>query len=536
MHGNQQQMLISALHDPSVFPHTSYDLQLIETHISWLILCGPYAYKIKKAQDLGFLNCTTLDSRKFYCEEELRLNSRLAPELYLEVVPITGTAIQPQLGGSEEAIEYAVKMQRFPFRTLLRDLIEENSLSAKHIDQLIVHVAEFHLKISAANEEVPFGEPNRVHAPALENFYQIRKCIEDPVNLEKIKYLQEWSDSEYQRRYQILAQRKQQGFVRECHGDMHLGNMVLIDDVPLIFDGVEFNPDLYWIDVMSEVAFLFMDLEHHGRRDYAFRFLNGYLELTGDYSGVQMLRYYLVYRATVRAKVATIRIDQHLESGSQSGSIAEFEHYLQLAVCYSRPQRPILLTTHGLSGSGKSTLSARLAEHLGVIRIRSDRERQRLLGKAERHGKAPDIEEGVYSSDATAQTYAVLEQFAAKTLEADYSVIIDATFLTRGQREPFKKLANRLGIPIRILYFQAEPAVLKQRVAARQDEGRDISEADLRVLAHQLDTYAGLDADEQYDTVVIDTQLPCSGREISALINQSLKNSGEPECYEQLCG
>lgn len=545
---NRQETLISALRNPSIFPHEDYDWQLIETHISWVILCGPYAYKIKKALDLGFLDCTTLDRRKFYCEEELRLNGRLAPDHYLQVVPITGTAFKPQLDGTAEVFEYAVKMKRFPQGGLLSEIVEDNRpgskhpgakhpgakhLETKHIDELIIQVAEFHQNIQVVTENMPFGDPDQVQAPALDNFDQIRERIDNPVHLEGIKVLQEWTEKEYQRCYSILEQRKQRGFVRECHGDMHLGNMVMIDDVPLIFDGVDFNPHLYMIDVMSEVAFLFMDLENHGRRDYAFRFLNGYLEITGDYSGLQILRYYLVYRATVRAKVATISIDQHLESDSAS-SLAEFEHYLQLAVNYSRLQAPVLLITHGLSGSGKSTLSALLAEHSGMIRIRSDRERQRLLGKGNRKGKAANVDEGVYSGSATEKTYAVLEQLAAKTLEAGYSVIIDATFLTRVQRELFKRLANRLGIPIRILFFQAESSVLKQRVAARQSEGRDISEADLRVLAHQLDNYVGLDVDEQCGTVVIDTQLSCSGQEMLELIKQSLKNSSEPESYEHL--
>lgn len=526
---NQQQALISALYNPSIFPSPNNDWQLIETHISWVILCGPYAYKIKKALNLGFLNCTTLASRKFYCEEELRLNSRLAPQYYLQVVSITGTPSEPQFEGQGDAFEYAVKMKRFPPNVLLSKMLEGSCLQAQHIDQLITQVAEFHQSIPASTVTMSLGDPARVHAPALENFDQIRERINDSFNVERIERLRAWTDKEYQRRYTVFEQRKQQGFVRECHGDMHLGNMVMIDDSPLIFDGIEFNPDLYWIDVMSEVAFLFMDLENHGRRDYAYRFLNGYLELTGDYSGLQVFRYYLTYRAIVRAKVATIRIEQQRESHSQSDSLNEFERYMQLAVTYSYSQYPILLITHGLSGSGKSTLSAPLAEPLGAIRIRSDRERQRLLGRGKQEGEASDIEGGTYSPTATAETYAVLESLAAKTLSAGYSVIIDATFLTRQQRDPFKQLANRFGIPMRILFFHAEPEVLKQRIGERQRGGLDISEADSAVLVHQIEGYTGLDVDEQCDTIMIDTELPCSGPEIVELIKESLNRSGPSE-------
>ncbi len=529
---DQQKMLITALHNPSIFPHVSNDWQLIETHISWVILCGDFAYKIKKALDLGFLDCTTLDSRKFYCEEEMRLNSRLAPELYLQVVPITGTSTQPQLGGTGPAFEYAVKMRRFPPAALLSELVDGGQLRAAHIDQLSAKISDFHLNISAATADMQFGEPQSVHAPARENFDQLRERVSNTIYLEWIERLQEWTEREYQRCNAILQQRKKLGFVRECHGDMHLGNMVMIDDMPLIFDGIEFNPDLYWIDVMSDVAFLFMDLEHHGRRDYAFRFLNGYLELTGDYAGLQVFRYYLVYRAIVRAKVASIRADQQQNGVAQSASVAELEQHLQLALNNSQPQQPVLLVTHGLSGSGKSTLSARLAESMGAIRIRSDRERQRVLGKGLRDAKATAIETGVYSRSATAHTYEALEQLAEIVLDAGYSAIIDATFLTREQRQPFKALATRLVVPIRILSFQAEAEVLKQRITARQSEGRDISEADLNVLAHQMGEYTGLDTDEECDVVLIDTQLSCSGQEMLDLINKSLDRSTESGRHE----
>ena len=287
---------------------------------------------------------------------------------------------------------------------------------------------------------------------------QIRERTDNPRHTQWIALLEDWAQAEYRRLSQRFAQRKQQGFVRECHGDMHLGNMAVIDDVPVIFDGVEFNPDLYWIDVMSEVAFLFMDLDDFGRRDYAFRFLNGYLEITGDYPGLQVLRYYLTYRATVRAKIASIRLTQNLERDLQYRSTSEFERYLQLALGYTQLQRPVLLITHGLSGSGKSTLSAPLAEELGAIRIRSDRERQRLFGKGKSHGDAATIDGGVYSSDATLQTYATLETLAKGVLESGYTAIIDATFLTRSQREPFRELAKRLSVPLRILYFHADAA------------------------------------------------------------------------------
>ena len=235
-----------------------------------------------------------------------------------------------------------------------------------------------------------------------------------------------------------------------------------------------------------------------------------------------MLRYYKAYRAAVRAKIASIRLSQELTEAEHGEALAHFERYLALAVGYTQPQHPILLITHGLSGSGKSTLSAPLAECMGAIRIRSDRERQRLFGRSSSSGKTTSIDTGIYASDASAQTYQKLAELAGVILAAGYPVIVDATFLEKSQRDQFHELAEGLSVPMRILHFHAEPEVLKQRVSARQSEGSDISEADLVVLEHQLDTYQPMAADEKRRTVFIDTEQSQSSERLQASITQTL--------------
>lgn len=520
MREENQGDLIRALQSPAVYPHDSDRLQLIETHISWVFLCGPYAYKIKKAINLGFLDFSTLEKRKFYCEEELRLNSRLAPDIYLGVVAITGTPKQPQLEISGEALEYAVKMRRFPQEALLSNMLKQSLLTSRHIDQLIAQIASFHQRVPAAPSGAEYGDPAHVAAPVNENFNQIRKCILNPQHLQVLDSINEWANQEHQAHRKELINRKQLGFIRECHGDMHLGNIAIVNGRPVIFDGIEFNPELYWIDVMSEAAFLCMDLEDGNRRDFAFRFLNGYLELTGDYEGLRVFRYYLAYRAMVRAKVAAIRFNQLSRSDLRFPEAQEFERYLRLALIYTRPQRPALLITHGLSGSGKSTLSAPLAVEMGAIRIRSDRERQRLFGrgKGKGDGKAVVIEQGAYSDAANRQVYDKLAELAGYVLASGYSAIIDATFLRRHQRDLFMQLAKSLGVPFQILFFRADADVLRQRIRRRAREGQDISEADICVLEHQLSGYTGLDAGEQAYTVDIDTESACEPEPIVALV------------------
>ena len=301
----RQEILVAALRSA-----LGEAVEVVETHISWVLLAGDYAYKIKKAVNLGFLDFSTLEKRRFYCAEELRLNRRLAPDLYLEVVPIAGSADHPVLNGPGPAIEYAVKMRRFPQACLLDQVLLRGELTPETIDAIARRIADFHGRTAIADNESPFGTPERAHLPVAENFAQIRPRLRDNEDLIRLDELERWSEREYQARFNALAARKARGLIRECHGDLHLGNMALLDGEAVPFDCIEFSDNLRWIDVISEAAFLAMDLQDRGRPDLARRFLNAYLEQTGDYEGLEVLRYYLVYRAMVRAKVACIRAGQ----------------------------------------------------------------------------------------------------------------------------------------------------------------------------------------------------------------------------------
>ncbi|NOY66660.1 MAG: AAA family ATPase [Gammaproteobacteria bacterium] len=507
---HSQQQLIQAMLNPEVFPHPAKNPEMIETHISWVILAGSYAYKIKKAISLEFLDFSSIALRKFYCEEELRLNARLAPELYLTVVHICGTPEFPILEEAKSStsnipFEYAVKMSRFSQDGLLNTMLTEKRLTPDLIDEIARNMAQFHQNIPAAGPETSLGNADAVHQPVSENYIQIRRRIKDENTLQKLNAIQQWSNEQHQRLYKIFSSRKKNGFIRECHGDMHLGNMAMVKNKLTIFDGIEFNEAFRWIDVMSEVAFCHMDLHDHGRRDYSFRFLNGYLESTGDYEGLTVFTYYLVYRAMVRAKVASIRLQQENETGEPTGeALKEFNNYLQLALDYTRQQTPSLYITHGLSGSGKSSLTRPLTEKLPAIRIRSDRERQRLFESDKKHAKS-GIEAGIYTKDVTRKTYIHLQQLAESILTAGYNVIVDATFLKREQRILFKELAERLNIPVHILHFEASEESLRQRIKSRVKAGTDISEVDLIILEHQLKNYTPPIDDELGYTINIDT-------------------------------
>jgi len=507
--------LIEAMLDPAWYDHPVEQCRLIETHISWVILAGAYAYKVKKPLDLGFLDFSTLERRHFFCEEELRLNRRLAPSIYLAVVAIRGTAQVPVLGGEGEAIEYAVKMVQFPQQAQLDRMLAAGGLRPEHLDAFARMVAGFHRQAAVAGADSPYGDAEHVWQPVAENFAQIRERIHSSDALTTLAALEQWSEAAFTELTPLLRQRKAGGFVRECHGDMHLRNLAWIDGAPIAFDGIEFNANLRWIDVISEVAFLVMDLQDRGEAALAQRFLNAYLEHSGDYAGLGLLRFYLVYRALVRAKVAAIRLAQpSLAEAERAEAEAEFSRYLVLAEGYTRRQATQLLLTRGLSGSGKTTLTQPLLEQLPAIRIRSDVERKRLYGmRAEEDGHAAPAA-GIYSAEATERTYRQLLTLAGKILAAGYSVIVDATFLQRAQRDPFRRLALAQGAGLTVLDMIAPPAVLRQRLVQRKG---DASDADLAVLAHQLERYGPPDEDEQADCLSVDTARKV---DVAALLEQ----------------
>ncbi len=494
--------LIRALLEPHNWNHPTWDIRLIETHISWVILTGPFAYKVKKPVDFGFLDFTTLEKRRFYCDQELRLNRRLAPQLYLAVVAFTGDVSRPRLDSTGPALEYAVKMRQFDQDDLLAEYAKHNKLRESHIVQLARLIAHFHETTERAAPDTPYGEPEAIKKACLENFTSI-----DSDQLEKsclraeLQRLETWTIQTYERLHPLLQARKMDGYVRDCHGDLHLGNIILWQGRPLPFDCIEFNPMLRWIDVISEIAFTVMDLAARAQRPLGFLLLNEYLGMTGDYPGLRLLRFYLVYRAMVRTKIAYLSFNQ----SQNNRHLQDLGQYLELASGFSQPQPRILLITHGVSGSGKSYASRQLATHLGAVHLRSDVERKRLAGLSPQAKSKAGLGEDIYSENFTRLTYHRLFELAREALEAGFNVIVDATFLHRKDRQRFGQLAESLGIDFRILDFKAEKKVLQQRIRQRLEANKDPSEADLEVLDHQLKHHDPLSSQERIQSIELDT-------------------------------
>ena len=505
--------LINALLNPSIYDHAVDKIELVETHISWVLLTGDFAYKIKKPVNFGFLDFSSLEKRQYYCEEELRLNRRFAPQLYLDVITITGTEDQPSINGKGEVLEYAVKMKQFPSESLLSTKLDSGDLREAHMDWLAQVIADFHQKANIAKAKSKFGTLEAIAQPVSENIQQIRHQIQEPDILLQLDSIEKWSKTAFKRLYPELRKRKQEGYIRECHGDLHLGNIIQLHEKIIPFDCLEFNENLRWIDVLSEIAFLVMDLDDHQRTDLARRLLNKYLEHTGDYRNLAVLQYYMVYRAMVRAKVNALRLNQDGLAQQEIDSIHnECKSYITLGNLYITDRKPVLIIMHGFSGSGKTTISQFILEASPVIRIRSDIERKRLykdqLPDSSDAGKnlktQSAINEGIYNRESSSMTYNHLQMLAEDIILAGMSVIVDAAFLQAEQRQQFSQLASMLDVPFRIIDCHAEHSILKQRISERQNHGGDASDATLDVLFHQQENHDPLTEEEISQSFSID--------------------------------
>ncbi|WP_407315021.1 AAA family ATPase [Pseudomonas sp. nanlin1] len=512
------QTLIAALQNPALYPHAVDDFQVIETHISWVLLTGPFAYKIKKPVNFGFLDFSELASRGHFCAEELRLNQRLTQDLYLEVLPITGSLQAPVLGGPGEPIEYVLKMRQFPQSQLLSTLQANGELGSSHIDSLAQQISHFHLNAPHVPQDHHQGTPEAVMEPVTQNFEQIRPFLSDKADLIQLDALQAWANASFERLKPLLEQRKANGFIRECHGDIHLGNATVIDDQVVVFDCIEFNEPFRFTDVYADAGFLAMDLEDRGLKSLARRFISQYLELTGDYQGLQLLNFYKAYRAMVRGKIALFSMPAEATGIQRATALKQYRNYANLAESYSAIPSRFLAITSGVSAVGKSQVAMRLVEALGAVRLRSDVERKRLFGAESTQG----VGEGIYSETASADTYARLNELASQVLQAGFPVVIDATYLKSAQRHSAAQVAEATGVPFLILDCNAPMAVITSWLQQRQSANNDPSDATLEVIEAQQAQREALSAAEALHVKRVETNESGSLDQLVEQIRQRL--------------
>ena len=507
-------LLIQRLLEPAAYPHPTGPIRLVETHISWVLLTGPFVYKLKKPVALGYLDFSSLERRAHFCREEVRLNQRFAPKLYLEALPITGSCEHPQIGGSGEPIEWAVKLVQFDDEDQLDRRLAASRLSTADCQAVGAEIARIHARLDAASPAGPFGSPAGVFEIAEINLNQLRACRPDTSH--RVDALQAWLTDRLLEQHPAstraaMLARLAAGKVRECHGDLHLANIVFSHNELTPFDSIEFNPALRWIDVASDIAFLGMDLESRGRPDLAAHATNAWIETSNDHGATAVLPLYKVARALVRAAVAAVRGSQvnqpapassqppknHPAAGPAGAPPADTDRYLALAERLMQPPKPQLIVTSGVSGSGKTTVTTELVGGLGAVRLRSDVERKRLAGMVATARPADSLQaDSLYSPASTEQVYQRLERLARTMLAAGSSVVIDAACNTRRQRERFTTLARDTGTPLVWLDFSLPAEVVLARVAARAAAGTDASDASVAVVQAQLTAREPLDRDE----------------------------------------
>ncbi|WP_009631014.1 AAA family ATPase [Synechocystis sp. PCC 7509] len=495
--------LIEQMLQPGFYPHPVIEpVTLIQTHVSYVFLTGDYAYKVKKPVNFGFLDYSTLAKREHFCHQELEMNKRGAPELYLEVLPVTQAVDKFSLGGSGEAVEYVLKMCQFPQSALLSEMFELGTLNDSHMEELGRVVANYHEQAQSSDRIRSFGEVAQVRQAIDENYEQTKKYIGNPQTQAQYAETKKYTDNFFTGRSQLFSSRIENNKIRECHGDLHLRNICLWHDKILLFDCIEFNEPFRFVDVMYDVAFTVMDLQARQRSDFGNAFLNTYAEQTGDWEGLQVLPLYLSRQAYVRAKVTSFLLDDPgIPEAAKVEAAKTASGYYKLAWEYTKPRKGKLILMSGLSGSGKSTTAKLLARKLDAIHLRSDAVRKHLgnIPLSERGGDA------LYTPEMTQKTYDRLLQLGVMLAHQGFTVILDAKYDRTALRTNAIDLADFQQLPLQIIHCTAPMEVLRDRLAARQG---DIADATVDLLESQIALAEAFTVVEQPFVQTLDTTKP----------------------------
>jgi aminoglycoside phosphotransferase family enzyme/predicted kinase len=495
---------IDALLDPAAYSERTTSVSLVQTHVSFLFLTDTHVYKIKKPVDFGFLNFTTLDRRRFFCEEEVRLNRRLCPDVYLGVVELRESPAGVSFHGTGKVVEYAVRMKRLPGERMLDRLLEEGKVGGDGIRRIARVIAEFHLSAERSREIDGYGSIEVIRRNWEENFSQIAPFVSRTLDERDLRLLREWVERFMEEQSGLFAQRVSGGHIRDCDGDLHSENICL-DDRVCIFDCIEFNSRFRFSDTASDIAFLLMDLEFRGRRDLAEILISEYLTVTGDWEMPGVLDFYRIYRACVRGKVESFRLDdpQVPDRDKVAGAASARRHFRLARGYVLRRSLPAgMIAFSGLMGAGKSTLARELSFQLGLDLIISDVLRKELAGLPAAEHRRDAYNKGMYAPEFTKLTYAEMLRRAEETLRAGRGVIVDASFSRREDRACFAELARRMGTPFHLFHAVCPEAVILERLDARAGDPFRVSDGRSELLARQRDDFETISPNEEGCTQV----------------------------------
>jgi aminoglycoside phosphotransferase family enzyme/predicted kinase len=479
---------LKSLLKPAAYPEPAADVQLLQTHVSWIFLAGEFAYKVKKPVDFGFLNFTTLDRRRFYCQEEVRLNRRLCPEIYLDVVPLRECPSGVCFHGDGRIVDYGVKMVRLPAERMADRLLARGELTGADVIRIARTVAGFHRTAERGGEIDSYGSLEAIRRNWEENLRHLEEFAGMTISRKDLRLLQRWGDRFLADKAGLFADRIENGFIRDCDGDIHLENICITDRV-CIFDCIEFNNRFRYSDTAADIAFLLMDLESRGRKDLADIFLDEYLEASGDNGCRELLPFYQVSRAVVRGKVESLRLHDATMSAAEKRAAGErAARYLRLARGYLLREElaPFVVVVCGLSGSGKSTVAAELARQLGLTVLSSDILRKTLAGiPLLQRGGVDESGDGLYSPDRNEATYGEICTRAAGLLAKGRGVIVDATCRRRRDRELLRQLADGHGVGLHLFWLECPEVIVRQRLEERTHQGTSVSDAGWEVYLRQ---------------------------------------------------
>ena len=504
--------LIAGLLDSAAYSESPAKVSLIQTHISYILLTPDMVYKIKKPVDFGFLDFTTLEKRRFYCNEEVRLNRRLTHGIYIGVVPVSDLGGKPRMEGDGAPVEYAVKMRHIPEETMLRTMILSGAPGPALMERIGARIADFHLNVHTESRIAAFGSPGAIRNNLAENFSQTEAFIGRTISKERFELIKESSLGFLAKHAPLFTRRMEEGFIKDCHGDIH-SDHISIDNGINIIDCIEFNERFRYSDSISDLAFLLMDLDYLSRGDLARALEESYLTASGDGEGGELLDFYRSYRAYVRGKVESFRLDEEEVPPEDKASAArQAKRYFHLAEGYalSHP-RPVFVLVRGLSGSGKSTLAEALSSEAGLLHLSSDRIRKELAGMDPLTHDYKPFGRGIYSGEATERTYGEIIGRAGRALRAGRSVVVDATFLKKTLVERVRSEAQSSGAKVHIVEVRAPESLVRRRLVERSSATSE-SDAGWQIYLEQKKLFEEVVPAED----VIKIACPRSGKETPA--------------------
>jgi aminoglycoside phosphotransferase family enzyme/predicted kinase len=470
-----------------------------------------YVYKIKKPVDFGFLNFLTLDRRRYYCNEEVRLNRRLCPDMYLGVVEVRKSSKGAAFCGEGEIIDYAVKMKRLPADRMLDRMLAQGSVTLDDMRQIARVIAEFHCNADRGEHIDAYGGLDTIRRNWEENFQQITQFIGITLLSEDLRLIREWVTTYLKGNAELFTKRVNNGFIRDCDGDIHLENICLADRL-YIFDCIEFNGRFRYSDTAADIAFLLMDLDFHRQFSLGRAFLAEYIAVTGDREITSVLDFYMIYRAVVRGKVVSLKLlDEHVSEKEKEVAREMASRYFRLAKGYIVRRRLIqsLIITCGLMGTGKSKLAAELAFELGLETINSDAVRKELAGISPASHVFECYNKGIYIPSASEATYHELLKRAEAALGKGRSVLVDAAFGKKLNRALFRTLADRYGVPLNVIHVTCPERIVEQRLQSRMQMPGEVSDGRWELFHQHKQAFEPPDHDEGR-LIFIDTSKPVS--------------------------